>query len=351
MPKSITSNHFLKLTLSVCIVLVIQGCSAHDENSIPHFDRDLDYRSAEVSRSYMFEEIFNPAWSGLLIINNTFYVPEVNNHETAVHLLNIVDEDGSLVYEKGLGRRGQGPGEFLEINDIVATDSLIYIYDGNQLKMVSYDPASGELAAHHDILIRTSGRPSNIYSFAENQFIGLGLFRESRFMVVDSNGETVSEYGELIEFNTDFSRRNISVSWRSVGTVHPSEPYVYLFTVNADFIEKYDHDDRLIKRVQGTDNPLPNMEIVNEWPFKAGSISYISVDSDENYIYGLYSGHSWEDYRLSGDIIHKFDWDLNLVEAYKLDQRFNTITVDGNGNLYTFGETDEGIEFYVYNLF
>ena len=121
--------------------------------------------------------------------------------------------------------------------------------------------------------------------------------------------------------------------------------------MNADFIEQYDGDGNISKRIQGVDNSEPNMEIRNEWPFNVGNVSYVSVDSDENYIYGLYSGLSWDDHGFSGNIFHKFDWNLNLIDAYKLDQRFNQITVDGNGNLYTFGETEEGIEFYVYELF
>ncbi len=345
------SKHLLTIILVTSVMMMFYGCNSDGKSDLTFFDKDLDYTPLEVTDRFIFEEMFNPAMSGFRSINGKIYVPEAAGDEAAIHILNIVEEDGSLVYEKGIGSRGEGPGEFLEINDIIATDSLIYIYDGNQLKMVSYDPTSRDLASYDDIHLRTTGRPANIYSFTNEQFIGIGLFFGSRFITMDSNGETISVYGDLIEFNQDFSRRDIALGWRSIGTVHPDEPYVYLFSVNADFIEKYDRDGNLIKRIQGVENPEPNMEVRNEWPFNVGNVSYVSVDSDENYIFGLYSGQLWDDEGLSGNIIHKFDWDLNLVDAYKLDQRFNQITIDGNGNLYTFGETDEGIEFYVYELF
>ena len=328
------------------LLFTTSSCKSDSEVSI--FEKELSYIPLEVINSFSFDEIFNPRT--LQIIDKKLYVTESRNPDISFHVLNVGSDNHTLTYEKGLGRRGKGPGEFLDINDIIATDSLIYIYDGSQLKMVSYDPVSGELASHNDINLRTTGRPTNIYSFTDNQFIGIGLFFGSRYMIMDANGEIVSEHGELIPFNSDFSRRDITLGWLSFGTVHPAEPYVYLFSMNADFIEMYDSDGNLIKRVQGVESPLPNMELINEWPYHIGTVSYLSIDSDENYIYALYSGYSRDNDGLYGNIIHKFDWDLNLVDAYKLDRRFHQITVDGNGNLYTFGETEEGIKFYVYEL-
>ncbi|REL37988.1 6-bladed beta-propeller [Rhodohalobacter sp. SW132] len=347
MPEKMNLNQTRQFVALFFFLFTAFGCNSDNEVSV--FEDELNYKPVEVKSSFSFSEIFNP--NTIRIIDGKLYVTEAQNPDVSFHVLNTDSNTHSLIYEKGLGTRGEGPGEFLEINDIIATDSLIYIYDGNQLKMVSYDPASGELASYNDIHLRTTGRPASIYSFTNEQFIGIGLFFGSRFITMDSNGETISEFGDLIEFNQDFSRRDLALGWRSNGTVHPDEPYVYLFSVNADFIEMYDGDGNLIKRIQGAQNPEPNMEIRNEWPFNAGAVSYVNIDSNENYIYGLYSGQLWDDERLSGNIIHKYDWDLNLIDAYKLDRRFNQITVDENGNLYTFGETDEGIEFYVYELF
>lgn len=330
------------------LFLLFTASSCNSDSEVSHFEKELNYIPVEVINSFSFDEIFNPRT--LQFIDESLYVTETQNPDVSFHVLNVDSDDHTLTYEKGLGRRGQGPGEFLEINDIIATDSLTYIYDGNQLKMVSYDPVLGELASHDDINLRTTGRPTDIYSFAEDQFIGIGLFFGRRYMIMDANGETVSEHGDLIEFNSDFSRRDIALGWLSFGTVHPDEPYVYLFSMNADFIEMYDGDGNLIKRVQGVESPEPNMELRNEWPYHVGTVSYLSIDSNENYIYALYSGFSRENEGMYGNIIHKFDWDLNLVDAYKLDQRIHQISVDGNSNLYTFGETEEGIEFYVYEL-
>jgi len=351
MSKLKISKHFPYHILAFCIMMIFHGCNDEDKNSLSHFDKNIDYTALEVTDRFAFDEIFHPSWTGFRAINGKIFVPEVAGDEVSVHILNIVEEDGSLIYEKGIGRRGQGPGEFLEINDIIATDSLIYIYDGNLRRLVSYDSDSGELAQTNDVHLRKSGRAVNIHSVNDEKFVGIGLFFGKRFIIMDSSGETVGEYGKLLEFNSNFSGSDLDISWFSFGVVKPDEPFIYIFSWNADFIEKYDGNGQLIKRVQGVQKPVPDMELRNDYPFNAGTLSYISVDTDENYIYGLYSGLSREDHGLSGNIIHKFDWDLNLIEAYKLDQRFNQITVDGNGNLYTFGETDEGIEFYVYKLF
>lgn len=261
-----------------------------------------------------------------------------------------VPVNSSLLYEQGLGSRGQGPGEFLEVNDFVNAGSSVYIYDGQQLKLIKYDKEQGELSHDDDIHLRTTGRMTTLFATQENNFVGIGLFFADRFIILNSEGETIAEHGEQIKFNNNFAERDLALGWISHGVVKPKDDFVYLFSHHADFIEKYHTDGQLILRIQGDENPLPDMEIRNEWPFNAGKLSYLDVTMNNDHIYALYSGQSWDETGLQGNIIHKLDWDLNLVEAYELEQFHYKFTVDNDGNLYTFSETDRGIEFYQYEL-
>lgn len=347
MPEKKPSRLF---TLTLFILFTASGCTG-DKQSSP-FEAELDYKTLEVKDSFSFDEIFNPQI--IRAIDNTLFVVESDNPDVSFHVIKI-DQDQSLKYEQGSGSRGQGPGEFMEINDIVDADSLVYIYDGQQLKLTPYDKSTGQLAVRDDIHLHTNGRATNIYTAGDGKFVGIGLFFGKRFNMMDSEGETIAEHGELIEFNEDFSRRDIALGWLSYGTVQQEEgdtkdTNVYLFSRNADFIEVYDTSGHLLNRVQGEENPEPRMEIRNEWPVHTGSLSYLDVDSDEEHIYGLYSGLPGDESH-HGDIIHKFDRNLNLVDAFRLDNHFTKFAVDGNGNLFTYSETDQGMDFHVYELY
>ncbi|MEX0648932.1 MAG: BF3164 family lipoprotein [Balneolaceae bacterium] len=347
MPKKRTSP-FRLLTLALFALITASGCTGDKPNS--PFDEELDYKTLEAKNSFSFDEIFNP--QTIRVIDNTLFVVESDNPDVSFHVLTIDPDHQSLEYKQGSGRRGEGPGEFMGISDIVETDSLLYFYDGQQLKLTPYDKSTGQLAVRDDIHLRTNGRAVNFFSAGDDRFIGIGLFFGKRFNIMNMDGETVAEHGELIEFNEDFSRRDIALGWFSYGMVQQEEgnTNIYLFSRNADFIEKYDTGGQLLKRVQGEENPEPQMEIRNEWPVHTGSLSYVDVDSDGNHIYGLYSGLPGDEEH-HGDMIHKFDRDLNLVDAYRLDNRFTKIAVDGNGNLITYSETDQGLDFHVYELY
>lgn len=173
-------------------------------------------------------------------------------------------------------------------------------------------------------------------------------------------GNEVDKLGDQIVFNNELSARDLSLGWWSVGTIHPEGTYVYLFAMNADFIEQYKINGELVKRIQGMKFPLPNMKHVDlgdgPWLYNVdGVLGYLSVVSDDRFIYGLYSGQQGRgnliEGNVSADIIHKFDWDLNLINAYQLDREITRIVTDGNGRLYTYIGTNDGIEFLVYELF
>lgn len=348
--------------LSACVIVTLCCCTSNKGKELPLFDNELEYTLLSETNRYIFDEIYQP-FGGFQAIDGKLYIAETIGEDVAFHILTIDEVNGRLEYEKGLGSKGQGPGEFNLIYDIIDADSLIWMYDSNQLKLVSYDKKTGQLAPVDDILLKTGGGLTNIYSAGEDRFVGIGIITDNRFNIMDRNGNEVIRHGDQIIFNDNFSTRDISVSWISVGTVHPEGEYVYLFATNADFIEQYNKNGQVIKRIQGSEHPVPEMELVDlnggggAWPFNVdGVLAYINVASDDHYIYGLYSGIKGRGNlmtgMLAGNIIHKFDWDLNLVEAYQLDQEIMQLAVDGKGNLYAYAMTDEGlIEFYHYELF
>lgn len=348
-----------KITIVIFCIPSIFGCTMN-EREFSHFDRELEYNLVSETNRFLFKEVYNPSFGGFRLIDSKIYVSEAAGEDVAFHILNINEENGSLAYEKGLGRRGRGPGEFNLIDDFVDGGSSIHLYDGSQLKLVRYDKDTMQLSTDDDIHIRTLGRMLNVYPAGDDRMIGMGLFFGNRFNIIDKNGETIAQHGEQIIFNEDFSERDTALGWLSLGAVHPEGTDVYLFSTNADFIEQYDINGQLMKRIQGTANPLPEMELVDSngtlWPYNTNGVhAYVSVTSNDQYIYGLYSGRTGSgnllEGMLTGNIIHKFDWDLNLIEAYQLDQEVTRIAVDGNRRIYTYLEADDGIEFLMYELF
>jgi len=146
----------------------------------------------------------------------------------------------------------------------------------------------------------------------------------------------------------DFSPQHLGTAWYSQSVTHPDEDLIYLFSINADFIEKYSTDGTLITRVQGSEFPLPKMRLETQsgqpWPVDdGGKAAYVWVDSDADHIYALYSGNMRsEENALYTNKVHVFNWDLELIEGYKLDHKTHMIAADGHGGIYSLDTEEEG---------
>ena len=336
----------IQFTLKLSVLLLITIACTHRKSEVQSpFDKKVEYQKAPTVHTVQFNNIYQP--TRMRVIGDLLLISDGAN-EPPIHVLQT-KEDGSLKYLRGEGTIGRGPGEIQHANDFIETDSIIYAYDGNQLRMVSYDQ-SFTPSSKEDIQMKIQGRPVTMNALADNRFVAGGLFFEDRFQVFSDQGELIGQYGDQINFNSDFSARDRAVSWYSFSATDPAGEFVYLFALNADFAEKYDGEGNLIKQIQGDEFPVPKMklEVTNNqaWPVDdGGKLSYLWVDADNNHIYALYMGMLNEDVEgLSADKVHVFDWDLNLVGAYQLDHRPNTIAADGDGGLYSFLATDTGVE-------
>lgn len=327
-------------------IILVSSCANKQESDLAFFDTEIAYTPVETVQIFTFEQIFQPR--KMRMIGDLLFVADFQNNP-AFHVLQI-NEGGELTYLHGEGSKGRGPGEFQLVEDFIETGSGIQIYDGGLLKLVEYDH-SGMAVQTDDMHLKIKDRPITMNALPDGNYVAAGILFNDRFHIYDQQGELKGQYGKQLAFDEEFIPRHLGISWYSFSITHPEQYLVYLFSLNADFIEKYDSDGTLLKRVQGTEFPVPKkrIEVSNgtPWPVdNGGKYAYMWADRNDQFIYALYSGIiAAETEHPRGNKVHKFDWDLNLVGAYELDHYPAMITPDGSGGLYSLYNTDEGSEF------
>jgi len=335
-----------KIFVVAGIVISLISCNRGQADNESVFENEIEYIPISTDQQFLFDNIYRPR--KMRMIGDLILVSDLQN-SPSFHILET-GSDGSLAYLRGEGTEGRGPGEFQLVEDFIETDSLVYVYDGGQLKLISYYKDMTP-APHDDIQMRINGRPITMNALTNERFVAGGLFFNDRFQIFNTSGEIILNGGEQIVFNVDFTPQQLGTSWYSFSVTHPKKDLVYIFSLNADLIEKYNAVGDLLKRIQGKNFGLPKrtLEVVNgqQHAVDDGSkVSYLWIDSDENYIYALYSGELREDLDgLSANKVHQFDWDLNLVQAYEMDHDTYMFSVDGNNGIYTYIEIDDGTEF------
>lgn len=339
------------IKLKICslgLLFILVSCKDSKKNVPSFFDNEINYKSLSTEQTFNFDNIYQPQI--MKVIGDKLLISD-SGSESAFHVLEIQD-DNSLKYLKGVGKVGRGPGEFTRLMDFIDVDSIILAYDGAQLKLIGYDK-NLNILPEKEIMLNTQGMATSFYSIQNGKFVSVGLFFDDRFQVYDSNGEILGQFGNIIPIKENFTNRDNALAWRSLGAVNPATNSVYLFSANANNIEMYNLDGKLLKTVKGNGFPMPNMALDESgWPVDNGGImAYEGLDVDNEFIYGFYSGAKRSSFKqgegnlfeqMEFNKIHKFDWELNVVSAYLLDHIPSSFAVDGNGGVYTLSQNEKG---------
>lgn len=329
---------------SVIIMFLAVACSEQEHT---FFDEEISYQPIVAGQEFVFDEILMPR--KMRVIGQRLLVSDFSN-QPPFHVLEI-ENSGSLSYLKGTGAEGEGAGELIMIEDFINADSLVYVYDSQQHKLVGYDRGLNAPQTE-DIKLAGEGQPLNFYSLPDGQFASVGIFYDARFKVYDNIGRVERTHGELTGLENNLTGRALALSWYSFSAHYPGDDLLYLFSSNSDHIEKYSTESgELLKTVKGNRHPYPRMQLETvdgqTWPVDDGSIySYLWADSDGRYIYALYSGELQSEIEgFKADKIHVLDRGLNLVAAYELGHYPFTMAADGNGGIYTVTHTNNGAVF------
>lgn len=251
---------------------------------------------------------------------------------------------------------GNGPGEFLHIQQIQSSDSLLWLSDAQRPFISAY--------RKKDILFSDTISPTaikevmlpdlfgNIVILPNHHFMTTAYnSTQKRLSFYDSEGkfiETKGEYPEYGEILTPFEKIE---GLSCYATLSPDKNGIFLFYKQTDLIELYDIYGNLKKRIQGPDLFFPVIkQTIQDESVHVNSVSgqsrdaYFSPLSINGRVYVLYSGiyFNRENHKYLKDQLFVFDDKGNPLQRYTLDSPIFTFTINPTTNkLYGLSDNPE----------
>jgi hypothetical protein len=267
--------------------------------------------------------------------------------------LQLIDKKTKACYK--FGRSGQGPEELLQCGDVIEGDNKhIEVYDAQKQTLFKFNMDSiikRKEDCRPEAQIKVPMYPLSISRLREGAYVALGLMSGmKRFIFIDGNGKVISMEGALPEkkMNNINDIVHAFAYWGRL-TTNQKENKIAVCTNYAGMIQIYDCKTGKVqlikehnlfsadyKEVDGNFAVTPQ----TRW-------GYLSIDSNEKFIYALYSGRNQMEnpdgsFSVSG-IIHVYDWEGNPVCRLLSDRKLQTICVDDENNLYGYDVEKEDI--------
>ena len=272
----------------------------------------------------------------------------------ASHPIHVLDADGR--YLSGLGRRGEGPGEFRwpRILGLAPAQGWFWVYDAELARATFVDPDRWMAGATPDPATVSLRGPAFIGSVARKPgggFLATGFFAGGRLGHYAESGVFEGTSGPLPPSRSDAPPEVLQHAWRGQLKADPSGTRFVLANRHAGRLEVYSVEGRLQRRIHGPLDFAPRFEVArgaNGPSLATGGdlrFGYLDVSASESRIYGLFSGRTRSGHpedATYGREVHVFDWEGRLRSIQRLDADVFAITVDpGRGRLLAVSHIPE----------
>lgn len=255
--------------------------------------------------------------------------------DPALHVISAVDA-GVIA---SLGPKGEGPHEFENIRGLAANawDDAVWAFDASRQRLTRIALHDGTVQLDSMVSVRT-GQPVTQAVWVGEDLIGVGLFEEGRFAVIDPQSGTVREFvGPVPSVGDSASPRIAQQAYQAELHVRPGRAQVVALTRHADRLEFYDLDRDSSWIVSGPDGFGPRFTLGLDPDMPAFStdldlrFGYIDAAPTADYLIALYSGKTRREARGQanfGQRIRVFDWEGKLVGEVGLERPVIGIGVD-----------------------
>jgi hypothetical protein len=327
-----------KIFYIIALVLFFQGCN--DKEKKIEFDIQIHIQSDSMKINIPIQ-----VWDWK-VMNDKISILSGNNRDYFLYIFSI--SDMNLLYK--YGKFGQGPGEFIAVNWLNATNQeQIGLYDIPNLRMYLYQLSSDTLNIVKTYHFNTwDGKLSRPYSFIQqiNDSIFLlkaDLREKTEIEVANINtGEILYTFSNLLQ--------------RKPNTIYT--PYYFgMAGNNRNFVLSYKYINRLelfkYKEADCTVEPVvtigSNRDQSDNRDVSDYILHYTDVQCDEEYIYALYQGNKRD--RIKNSIIEIYNWQGEPVKQIILDRFIELMTIDiAHGKIYGHDGNQDFDYIYIYDI-
>jgi hypothetical protein len=270
--------------------------------------------------------------------------------DQTLHLLHA--ESGRHVLS--LGRRGGGPGEFMNAPELMETpaqgDTSFWAYDVALGRLTRYDLAGPEPASLLPDTVFGLALDRVLYQLAfvgDREAFALGLFDGGRYADLDLATRRFTLRGTLPPNPKLLDPAIVQQAYKANLVVRPGGDRAVVGAIRGSTLEFYGRGGDRLAVVNGPYRFGPDF-VMEAGRFVAGwknRYGYIDLGGTEDRLYGLFSGRSEEAFRNDSwfaEYVHEFDWNGAFLRALRLDTPVFDIAVDrARGAMYAVATDPE----------
>lgn len=244
-----------------------------------------------------------------------------------------------MQYDGSFGLKGDGPLDFLHPSDIIRyTSHSLCCYDLMK-RTVSELKFYNDSIFFNTIMKCDTLMNFNVLPVKNNNFIGVGLYQDSMFKIINRKGRITKGYFSYPYKDETEAKIHANVrgmAYQGPMDINPSQNklvYATSYAKQLYFFSVEEDKMRLIKEIkesypQYIPDTSQGVSIVYD---KKAPFGFTDVVTTDKFVYALYSGKSFEEYGLQdseGDNLLVYNWQGELIRTYKLDVDVSCICVD-----------------------
>ena len=259
-------------------------------------------------------------------------------------------------YIYSLAHVGRGYNEIIQPGDFDLTTHYLYAYDLNLKKLYSYDVKNRASKPNECI----DYNMLKLYDAQRFCMIGdsLAAFYTTNIQniiyIIDKKGNMMDSLLKRPLLN-DWNYHMISSSWNScISFLHGN---IVCATISAEVIDVVNISNKKHRIFVGPGGKPRPLQRGNSF-LPVSFFGFQNIFLTDNYIYTLFSGMTWDEYREKSkakqntdkNYIRVYDYNGNLINVYDTDENLLSIYVDESANKIYATVYDNENSIYVYEM-